>query len=183
MLPLESAIAIVVPEAEGLVKPFRDVHDPAAAVGVPAHITILYPFKRPDRIGTQDLERLKALFALHAAFSFSLTGLGTFGREVLYLDPRPAETFVRLTEALVEVYPDLPPYGGRFAEVVPHLTVADRIFDPQALADISSAFAHVARTALPIAARASQVTLLDTTSGRWATRASFALGSASLPAT
>ena len=43
----ESALVVLVPEAEGVVKPFRDLHDPSAAAGMPAHITLLYPFKHP----------------------------------------------------------------------------------------------------------------------------------------
>jgi hypothetical protein len=48
MSPIESALVVLVPEAEVLVKPFRDRFDPLAAAGVPAHITLLYPFKHPD---------------------------------------------------------------------------------------------------------------------------------------
>jgi len=51
MLPVESSLMIVVPEAERLVKPFREKYDPSAAVGVPAHITLLYPFKLPVAYG------------------------------------------------------------------------------------------------------------------------------------
>ena len=47
---IESALVVLVPEAESLVKPFRDRYDPAAAAGVPAHITLLYPFKHPDEV-------------------------------------------------------------------------------------------------------------------------------------
>ena len=43
---------------------------------------------------------------------------------VLYLDPEPASGFQRLTAAIVERWPDAPPYGGAFEEVIPHLTVA-----------------------------------------------------------
>jgi hypothetical protein len=39
-MPLNES-ALVVPEAEPLVKPFRDRYDPSAAAGVPAHITLL----------------------------------------------------------------------------------------------------------------------------------------------
>lgn len=44
---------------------------------------------------------------------------------MLWLAPEPAEPFRALTEAVVEAFPGFPPYGGAFAEVVPHLTVGD----------------------------------------------------------
>ena len=40
---LESAVVIPVPEAEPLVGELRLEHDPAAAAGVPAHVTLLSP--------------------------------------------------------------------------------------------------------------------------------------------
>ena len=50
MLPIESALVVVVPEAEQLVGPFREKYDPSAAAGMPPHITLLYPFKPPDAV-------------------------------------------------------------------------------------------------------------------------------------
>jgi len=41
---IEVAIVVLVPEAETLVEPFRKIFDPSAAKGMPAHITINYPF-------------------------------------------------------------------------------------------------------------------------------------------
>jgi len=40
----ESALVILVPEAEAVVGRLRQRSDPSAAVGMPAHITINYPF-------------------------------------------------------------------------------------------------------------------------------------------
>ena len=41
-----------------------------------------------------------------------------------YLAPDPPEPFSRLTEAIVERWPDYPPYEGIHETVIPHLTVA-----------------------------------------------------------
>ena len=70
MLALESALVILVPEAEALVGSFRDLHDAGAAVGVPAHITVLYPFKPPDEIDEAVLERLRHLILAVRAIQF-----------------------------------------------------------------------------------------------------------------
>jgi hypothetical protein len=67
------------------------------------------------------------------------------------------------------------PYGGKFAGVVPHLTVA-QVADVRQLDAIAERFAQACRGSLPIAARASEVALLDNQSGRWETRQLFALG-------
>jgi hypothetical protein len=38
--------------------------------------------------------------------------------------PPPVTLLVPVIDALVQQFPDQPPYGGAFAEVVPHLAVA-----------------------------------------------------------
>jgi hypothetical protein len=58
MLPIESGLVVLAPEAEFLVGPFRAKYDPSAAAGMPAHITLLYPFKQPDEIGEAVIEKL-----------------------------------------------------------------------------------------------------------------------------
>ena len=44
----ETALVVEVPEAEPLVSQWRAQHDWSAQRGVPAHITILYPFAPPS---------------------------------------------------------------------------------------------------------------------------------------
>ncbi|MER6514958.1 2'-5' RNA ligase family protein [Nonomuraea sp. NPDC001636] len=96
--------------------------DAAAADGVPAHVTILYPFLDRDRLDEVALGRL---IAAHAAFDVRFAGCGRFPG-VLYLAPGPERPFRELTEAVAARWPEAPPYEGRFASIVPHLTVADR---------------------------------------------------------
>ncbi len=62
MSAIESALMVLVPEAETLVKPFRDRYDPSAAAGVPAHITLLYPFKHPNEVDQTVLDDLDQCF-------------------------------------------------------------------------------------------------------------------------
>jgi hypothetical protein len=44
--------------------------------------------------------------------------------DVLYLDPEPADGLRQVTVAIARQWPEAPPYGGSFSEVIPHLTVA-----------------------------------------------------------
>ncbi|MFD3676876.1 2'-5' RNA ligase family protein [Streptomyces sp. NPDC058613] len=43
---------------------------------------------------------------------------------MLYFVPEPDTQLWQLTEAIADRRPEAPPYGGRFAEIVPHLTIA-----------------------------------------------------------
>jgi 2'-5' RNA ligase len=172
---IESALVVLVPEAEALVKPFRDQYDPSAAVGVPAHITLLYPFKPPDELGGPVLDKLHYGFARFAPFRFSLASIRRFPVEVLYLAPEPDEPFRQLTLAIRDWYPETPPYGGKWPDIVPHLSVAS-LADEQQLDRIAGKFAQASQRKLPIGATAEEVTLMDNRSGRWQIRETFSLG-------
>jgi 2'-5' RNA ligase len=74
----ESALVAVVPEAEFLAKPFHERYDPSAALGVPAHITLLYPFKPPDQIDAAMLAQLSGSFARFAPIAFELQSIRRF---------------------------------------------------------------------------------------------------------
>lgn len=151
----ETALVILVPEAEALVKPFRDLYDPSAAAGVPAHVTLLYPFKPPAELADSVIEGLRQCFAGVPGFDFSLTSLRRFPG-TLYLAPEPAEPFRQLTQAIWKRHPETPPYGGRHSDSVPHLSLADRL-DAASLDLIEREFAEIARGRLPIRSRASTV--------------------------
>lgn len=170
----QSALGVLVPEAEALVKPFRERYDPSAAEGVPAHITILVPFKPPVTITADVLETLRQLFAGFRSFTFALTEPRRFP-DVLYLAPVPEAPFQALTEAVVERFPETPPYGGVFDHIVPHLTVAHAL-DREELDRIAQAFAQAVTGKLPVSATVTEVGLLDNTDGHWQVRANFPLG-------
>ena len=175
MIVFESALVVLVPEAEALVKPFRDRDDPSAAAGVPAHITLLYPFKPPAVIDARDMETLRQIFVRFTPLRFELTRVRRFPAETLYLEPDPGEPFRQITLEIWKEFPETPPYGGHHPDIVPHLSVA-RMADERQLDQVTEAFSLAARNTLPIRARVDHAALLDTTSGRWQTRAIFALG-------
>ena len=177
MPSIESALVVLVPEAEVLVKPFRDLYDPSAALGMPAHITLLYPFKPPDEIGGAELDELRHGFARFAPFRFTLASIRRFPAEVLYLAPEPDEPFRRLILAIWDWYPETPSYGGKWPDIVPHLSVAS-LADEQQLDRIADEFAQVALGMLPLRATAAEVALMDNRSGRWQVRATLCLGGA-----
>jgi 2'-5' RNA ligase len=163
-MPWRTALIVAVPEAEDAVGALRLQHDRSAQVGVPAHITILFPFMPPEQV---DEAELAALIGAQAAFEFELTRLETFpGDVVTWLTPEPAEPFVKLTDAVRRRWPEFPPYEGIHEAVTPHLTISD-----SGRLDVE--------LDLPIACRAREVTLIEEDEhGRWAERTRFTLGPA-----
>ena len=118
----ESAIIVPVTVPVG-VNRLRERMDPSAADGVPAHITLIYPFMPPSELKDDVRRRVEDIIAAEPSFPFVLGAVRRWP-DVVYLEPEPDEPFRRLTEALAAAFPDYPPYGGVHVTVVPHMTVA-----------------------------------------------------------
>ena len=175
MLPIESGLAVLVPAADRLAGPFRDKYDPSAAAGMPAHITLLYPFKHPSEINEHVTKQLNQCFISFLAFDFSLSLLRRLPGGVLYLAPQPDEPFRRLTLAVWDCFPETPPYGGKYSSVAPHLTLAQLASEQQA-DQVAAEFAQSSQGQLPIRATVSELALMDTLTGSWRLRTAIPLG-------
>jgi 2'-5' RNA ligase len=149
----ETAIVVLVPEADAVVDAHRQRFDPAAAAGVPAHVTVLYPFRQEVDDAVHEL--VAAVAAGVPPFDIEFRSVARFPGEVVYLAPDPARPFLELMTAMFERFADCPPYGGAFADPVPHLTVADGVDDTTA-----TTLERELRTRLPIRARVERITLL-----------------------
>lgn len=173
MLPTESAVLVPLPEAEGAVGRFRAELDRSAAWGVPAHVTVLYPFRMPDGIDDQVLAALVAAVAAVPAFEVTLTRTAWFRDDVLWLAPEPDQPFRDLTSAVHRRFPDCPPYRGAYPELVPHLTVGH-----DAPVDVLRSAATAITPHLPIRARVAAARLMQgtTAAGSWHTVAELPLG-------
>ena len=77
------------PEVEPLVAPFRARFDPSGSRGVPAHITLLFPFVPASHLTDPILSALRARFDVAAPFDYRLARTDRF-LEVVYLAPEPA---------------------------------------------------------------------------------------------
>jgi 2'-5' RNA ligase len=170
----ESALIVPVPDAEPAVASWRRAHDPSAALGIPAHITLLYPFRAPDEIDDRTCANLAHLFAAAAPIRLTLAGICGF-RNVLYLAPEPPEPLDQLIRALMHRYPDLLPYGGTVRDPIPHLTVA-QIEDEAALDSVMRRFATAAATSLPIETTVTEIHLIESGTGPWQVARRFPLG-------
>lgn len=168
----QTALVIVVPEAEARFGTLRSKFDPQASLGVPAHITILFPFMEPGLVDSSVRRRLSILFKRFSPFRCVLHRVGRFP-STAYLAPAFPEPFAELTMAVARAFPEYPPYGGAYSSVIPHLTVAH--------GDASSADsverelrADIERNG-PVSSHCGSVRLLENSSGQWREMHEFAL--------
>ncbi|NUK01110.1 2'-5' RNA ligase family protein [Streptomyces lunaelactis] len=165
----QSGLIVRIPEAEPAVRAWRDRLDPSARAGVPAHVTVLFPFLDESRIDSGACAAIGEVIGRHRPFETRFEHCGRFPG-LLYLVPEPDIPFRRLPEAIPDRWPETPPFGGQFDEVVPHLTIAQGQDD----AVLEEAEADL-RSRLPVTARVSSVELMVHDGTRWQQRASFAL--------
>jgi hypothetical protein len=173
---LAGVTGIVVPvrEAETVVRPRAMLAAPEllpAEDGVAAHITLLAPFMAPGAADHGVLSELTGFFADVTGFAFRLTAVAAFPDGPVYLTPEPPEVFRRLTAGLHRLFPEFPPYGGQFDDVVPHLTV------PMPPGEDASTLRTALHRRLPIEAHATEARLVHVTD-RMHTVATFRFGTA-----
>ena len=171
----ETAIFVPVLEAEPVVGRWRRRYTPSGASGMPAHITLLVPFTDSDDLDTDRTREVGEILGRFEPIELTLAATAYFDGPptVLYLEPEPAGPFQAMTAALVNAFPEHPPYGGAHGTIVPHLTVATRL----ARERLASIEAEVA-VALPITARPDEAWLMEYTEHAWRLRTRFALAAA-----
>jgi len=172
--PTLTAVIVPVPVADPLVGEFRDDLDVAASWGVPAHITVLYPFVEPAQLSERVMAALATAVGPLRAFDYRLDRTAWFGGDVLWLAPEPAQPFREFTTAVWRAFPEHPPYEGAHADSVPHLTVAER---RRGTLEEMRAAERVVQQRLPFAARAERIVLIAGTraSSSWRIIHEFAL--------
>ena len=141
-----------------LIVPVREAGDYySGPAGIPAHVTVLFPFVDGEAV---DEDAVRDLVSRFRAFDFDLDRVERFDGDIPWLHPNPSAPFVDLTAAVFERWPDNPPYEGSYDEVIPHVTITRE--------DVQ----------LPIRCRATEVWLIeeDEASGSWSTRLVVPLG-------
>jgi hypothetical protein len=169
----ESAVVVSVAEAEPVVGEFRASLDRSAGWGVPAHVTVIYPFLVPDRLGPHELQRLRDAVRSVPRFDVSFSEVRWFADTAVWLAPHPPDGFRALIDAVWSAFPECPPYGGAYGASVPHLTIGHDA-DPDAL---SAAGAAVAAR-LPVTASVQVAHLFQGSDapGAWRSVAELPLG-------
>ena len=170
----EAALVLTVPEAEPLVESFRSEYAPVASRGMPAHITINYPFIPGVEPTAGILRRLSTTFAAIQPFSFKLDHIGRFPN-VGYLAPVPPDPFVQLVERVAREFlsPHLMEESTGAAHPLSQLR-NQGIATSSSLSRENSRGQH--QVTFPLSAFADLLWLMDDSAGRWEKRVSFRLG-------
>ena len=135
----------------------------SAAVGVPAHVTLLYPFIELEDLEPSVRRRLRQIAAAHLPFDYRHDRIAEWP-DAIYVVVEPGAPFKRLQRDLQAAFPEWPIYGPEFTlEFEPHITVADAKGKLEPGVRDASAW-----RALPGPARAEAIDVIATRpDGRW----------------
>jgi 2'-5' RNA ligase len=171
---VESAVIAPIRAAHATIGRLQSVHTPAGRAGMIPHVTLLYPFVDGDRLDVEPMARLADVLDGFAGFPVAFRRLARFtdGLAVAYAEPEPAGPFAAITHALSAEF-GLPPYGGIYDTVIPHMTVAS-IGNVDGLETIE----REAQPMLPISTRIDAAEVWIMQGGRWQFAERVALGEA-----
>ena len=151
-------------------KPFEEIR--GDELGIPFHITLLFPFAPREQLTEDVLADLRSFFAAQPPLEFELTRVAMWP-DVVYAVPEPDAELRACMSALFERFPQYPPYGGVHPEVVPHATLAEEVEAARVADDIARRVAPH----LPKRYRIDAATLLEEFApARWRERERFPLG-------
>jgi 2'-5' RNA ligase len=162
---MKTALVIAIDDAEPFDAIRRELMPDAVATGIPFHVTLLVPFG--DLAG-----EARSFFAEQQVFEFALTHVAAWP-DVVYLAAERDEQLRSLMRSLYARFPQWPPYGGSYDDVVPHATLGEGV-------DVSALRDDVERrlaSHLPLRCQARDVSFLEQVApNRWRERERFPLG-------
>jgi hypothetical protein len=125
--PGHSVLVVPVPTLEGIVRERTRHYDAAYVATDPtfahAHLTLLGPFVDMAALTERVCRTVAVVLRRHHGFAASFTRVAQFPDGMIHLLPDDESPFRRLTADLVAAFPDLPPYGGRYPDPRPHVTL------------------------------------------------------------
>ena len=157
----DTGLILLVPEVEPAIGRWREQYDSVAPLGVPAHVTVLYPWIPAGRLTEADCDGVAEIAGATDPIELTFAAIGRFP-DVLWLDPQPSGPILALIAAVTARWPDYLPYGGQYGDPpVPHLTVADT--DPDQLGAVVADIEQ----ALPISSTVGELSLVVRQAEGW----------------
>ncbi|MFE6839925.1 2'-5' RNA ligase family protein [Streptomyces sp. NPDC057705] len=167
--PGTTAVVIVLPDAAPLLDAAWRIDPALVRRGVPAHVSLLYPFVPESALTGQDEKGVRSLAASFPAADLLLEELVTESGFVSVTVPE----LQPIVDAFHAQWPGSLPYRGRFgARPAAHVTVAMGADDPTASAHVRAAVGSL----LPLRTRAAAVQLVVLTEEGWRPRLTAPLG-------
>ncbi|MGH3887194.1 MAG: 2'-5' RNA ligase family protein [Pseudonocardiaceae bacterium] len=157
------------PAADGLLASVGARYPGTVREGVPAHVSLLYPFVTAAELDEGVISALGELFAEQVPMPVEF--VKCYRRDgFVALRPEPIEGLTGLLGEARRRWPEVVPYEGLYGDVEPHVTVALRASEETAVTIEQEVTAE-----LPISADLREAWLVAF-EGRWSLRGRFEFG-------
>jgi 2'-5' RNA ligase len=141
---------------------------PDAVEGLPAHVTVAYPFAEPASIDEAVNGLIAEVVDRHAPWTMRLVERRRWP-DTVYASVDPEAAAIALQADLAAAFPSLPIYGGAIEVFVPHVTIAEG-----ASVDDPAVHADPGWDDLPVTSTVSEVELIVRSGvGRWTVERRF----------
>lgn len=165
----QTALAVPVSEADALLRAVAAQFPGVVREGVPAHVSVQYPFLAASDLDDGVVGALSSLFAVQRPLRVTFADCRRIGGFV-FLRPDPVDELATLTAQVRQRWPAVARPDGLDGEVGPHLTVAMRASEEDA-----ETIERQVITALPISTELREVWLVAF-EDRWVLRSRFEFG-------
>ena len=165
----KTGVVIPVPAVDSLLASVAARFPGVVREGVPAHLSVQYPFVAAGELDDGVAGALAKVFAEQQPMPVTFTECRRRGGFV-YLVPDPIDGLAKLTAQIRHRWPEVAPPEGLDDEVGPHVTVAMRASDQAA-----DTIEQETITALPISTELAEAWLVAF-DGRWVLRERFEFG-------
>ena len=123
-----SVLAVPVPALDTVIKERTARYDASFVSTDPnfthAHITVLAPWATQPT--ADDFALVERVAHAVGPFDVKLSQLSEFPDGIIHLLPEPDLELRELASRLATAFPRFPPYGGRYPDLIPHLTLDRR---------------------------------------------------------
>ena len=161
-----SSIDIQFGELTELLSRWRESTVEVSALGVPPHITLLFPWRNAP-LEDGDLQQLEKVLADFEPSDLCFDRVGTFEGGVVYLALKDESMPREMMKAVFAAFPDTPPYSGAFTGPSPHLTVARCL--PESSSNLGDEIAEA--LSLPMTFHVNKIVVMEEREdGRWFNR-------------
>jgi len=169
-----SAIILSFSELASVVDNWRLDTVEVARLGVPPHITLLFPWKKTP-ITEVDINAVADICSQSAAFDVTFDNVSYFDSGCIYLSLFNEKDVVKLSSKLWAKFPNTPPYEGLHKNPIPHLTVAQS--DTESIEIMHSNILQALQSIFPHTCTVGQVVILEENDFcKWCVKAELALG-------
>ena len=123
-----TVLAVPVPALDAVIRERTAAYDASFLSTDPdfihAHITVLAPWANQPTAA--DLAHVERIAQAVGPFTTRLSRISEFPDGIIHLRPEPDRQLRVLASRLAMAFPQFPPYGGRYNDAVPHLTLDRR---------------------------------------------------------